>query len=31
MSDFMERAAYISPEIQSAFYPPIESGGPREH
>jgi len=31
MADFMERAAYISPEIQSAFYPPIESGGPREH
>ena len=31
MQDFMERAAYISPEIQSAFYPPVESGGPREH
>jgi dihydroorotate dehydrogenase (fumarate) len=31
MSDFLERAAYISPEIQSSFYPPVESGGPREH
>jgi len=31
MQDFMERAAYISPEIQSSFYPPMESGGPREH
>ena len=31
MADFMERAAYISPEIQSSFYPPVESGGPREH
>ncbi len=31
MMDFMERAAYISPEVQSPFYPPVESGGPREH
>jgi dihydroorotate dehydrogenase (fumarate) len=31
MSDFMERAAYLAPEIQSSFYPPIEHGGPREH
>ncbi len=31
MSDFMERMAYISPEIQSSFYPPIEHGGAREH
>jgi len=31
MMDFMERAANISPEIHSSFYPPIESGGPREH
>lgn len=31
MQDFIERAAYISPEIQSPFYPPVESGGPREH
>lgn len=31
MADFLERAAYISPEVQSSFYPPIESGGPREH
>ena len=31
MQDFMERAAYVSPEIQSPFYPPVESGGPREH
>jgi dihydroorotate dehydrogenase (fumarate) len=31
MQDFMERAAHISPEIQSTFYPPMESGGPREH
>lgn len=31
MQDFMERAANISPEIQSAFYPPMEEGGPREH
>ncbi len=31
MAEFMERAAYISPEIQSSFYPPVESGGPREH
>lgn len=31
MQDFMERAAYISPEIQSPFYPPVEHGGPREH
>ncbi|MBN1964068.1 MAG: dihydroorotate dehydrogenase, partial [Anaerolineae bacterium] len=31
MADFMERSAYISPEIHSSFYPPMESGGPREH
>ncbi len=31
MQDFIERAAYVSPEIQSPFYPPVESGGPREH
>ncbi|MBN2303294.1 MAG: dihydroorotate dehydrogenase-like protein [Anaerolineae bacterium] len=31
MQEFMERAANISPEIQSGFYPPVESGGPREH
>ena len=31
MADFMERAANISPEIHSSFYPPVESGGPREH
>jgi dihydroorotate dehydrogenase (fumarate) len=31
MSDFMERMAYISPEIQSSFYPPMEHGGAREH
>lgn len=31
MQDFLERAAFISPEIQSSFYPPVESGGPREH
>ncbi|NDJ78182.1 MAG: dihydroorotate dehydrogenase-like protein [Chloroflexi bacterium] len=31
LSDFMERAANISPEIQSTFYPPVEHGGPREH
>jgi dihydroorotate dehydrogenase (fumarate) len=31
MAEFMERAANISPEIQSSFYPPMESGGPREH
>jgi dihydroorotate dehydrogenase (fumarate) len=31
MADFMERAAHISPEIQSSFYPPMEHGGPREH
>jgi dihydroorotate dehydrogenase (fumarate) len=31
MADCLERAAYISPEIQSGFYPPVESGGPREH
>lgn len=31
MQDFIERAAFISPEIQSSFYPPVESGGPREH
>lgn len=31
MSDFMERMAYLSPEIQSSFYPPIEHGGAREH
>jgi dihydroorotate dehydrogenase (fumarate) len=31
MTDFLERAANISPEIQSSFYPPVEHGGPREH
>ncbi len=31
MADFLERAANISPEIQSSFYPPVEHGGPREH
>ena len=31
MMDFMERAAAISPEVHSSFYPPMESGGPREH
>jgi dihydroorotate dehydrogenase (fumarate) len=31
MQDFLERAANISPEIQSSFYPPVEHGGPREH
>ena len=31
MADFMERAANISPEIHSSFYPPMEAGGPREH
>ncbi|RPJ26392.1 MAG: dihydroorotate dehydrogenase, partial [Planctomycetaceae bacterium] len=31
MMDFMERAAAISPEVHSSFYPPVESGGPREH
>ncbi len=31
MQDFIERTAYVSPEIQSPFYPPLESGGPREH
>ena len=27
----MERAAAISPEVHSSFFPPLESGGPREH
>ncbi len=31
MADFMERAANISPEVHSSFFPPVESGGPREH
>ena len=31
MQDFMERAANISPEIHSSFYPPVEDVGPREH
>lgn len=31
MQDFMERAANISPEIHSTFYPPMDAGGPREH
>jgi dihydroorotate dehydrogenase (fumarate) len=31
MMDWMERAAAISPEVHSSFYPPVESGGPREH
>ncbi len=31
MMDFMERSAAISPEIHSSFFPPVESGGPREH
>lgn len=31
MTDFLERAANISPEIQSPFYPPVDYGGPREH
>ncbi|MBN1565014.1 MAG: dihydroorotate dehydrogenase-like protein [Anaerolineae bacterium] len=31
MQDFLERAANISPEIHSSFYPPMEDTGPREH
>jgi dihydroorotate dehydrogenase (fumarate) len=31
MMDFMERAAAISPEVHSSFFPPVEAGGPREH
>lgn len=31
MSDFMERLSYVSPEIQSSFYPPMDHGGAREH
>ncbi len=31
MADFLERAANISPEIHSSFYPPIDFGGGREH
>lgn len=31
MQDYLENASYISPEIQSGFYPPVEHGGPREH
>jgi dihydroorotate dehydrogenase (fumarate) len=31
MQDFMERAANISPEIHSSFYPPMADSGPREH
>jgi len=31
MADFMERAANISPEIHSSFYPPVDFGGGREH
>lgn len=31
MQDFIEHLAYVSPEIQSSFYPPVEHGGPREH
>jgi dihydroorotate dehydrogenase (fumarate) len=31
MMDFLERSAAISPEVHSSFFPPIESGGPREH
>lgn len=31
MADFLERAANISPEIHSSFYPPVDFGGGREH
>jgi dihydroorotate dehydrogenase (fumarate) len=31
MMDFLERSAAISPEVHSSFFPPVESGGPREH
>jgi dihydroorotate dehydrogenase (fumarate) len=31
MADFLERSADISPEIHSSFFPPMKSGGPREH
>ena len=31
MADYLERAANISPEVHSSFFPPVESGGPREH
>ncbi|MBN1681129.1 MAG: dihydroorotate dehydrogenase-like protein [Anaerolineae bacterium] len=31
MAEFMERAAYISPEVQSPIFPPLAHGGPREH
>jgi len=31
MADFMERSAYLSPEIHSSVFPPMEHGGPREH
>lgn len=31
MADFLERAANISPEIHSSFYPSVDFGGAREH
>ncbi len=31
LADWMERAASISPEVHSSFYPPVQDGGAREH